>query len=201
MLETPNRDRRAEHRAATRAEILTAAWDVCRETGLAGLTLRDVAARVGMRAPSLYSYFESKFAIYDAMFAQGGQQYLDRWAALEFTDQPLVDLKIIARFFMEFCTEDPVRYQLLYQRTVPGFEPSPEAYMLAVAGLDALRERLARLGITDPRALDLLTALGTGMTNQQISNDPGGERWSRLADEAMEMFFAHITRRATTEPP
>jgi AcrR family transcriptional regulator len=45
------------------------AWQLARERGLSQLTLRDIAHQVGMRAPSLYSHFESKNAIYDAMFA------------------------------------------------------------------------------------------------------------------------------------
>ena len=55
------------------------------------------------------------------------------------------------RMFVEFCTEDPVRYQLLFQRTIPGFEPSPESFAIAVAGLEGVRRRLAAVGITDPR--------------------------------------------------
>jgi len=38
---------------------------------IAGLTLRDIATRVGMQQPSLYSHFASKQAIYDAMFRPG----------------------------------------------------------------------------------------------------------------------------------
>ena len=30
-----------------------------------------------MQAPSLYRYFDSKNAIYDAMYAQGAQQFVD----------------------------------------------------------------------------------------------------------------------------
>src|SRR5207253_11435433 len=92
------------------------------------------------------------------------------------------------------CTEDPVRYQLLFQRTIPGFEPSPESYAIAVEALEEARRHLAEVGITDPHALDLLTALNTGLTDQQISNDPGGDRWAKLIDEAMEMYFAHASR-------
>ena len=58
MLGTPSRDRVAERREATRQEILAAAWDVAREQGVAQLTLREVAERVGMRAPSLYTHFD-----------------------------------------------------------------------------------------------------------------------------------------------
>ena len=62
MLGNPPRDRRAERREATKAEILDAAWVQVRADGLAALSLRDLARTVGMQAPSLYSYFDSKNA-------------------------------------------------------------------------------------------------------------------------------------------
>ena len=76
MLDNPIRDRQTERRTATRLEILNAAWTLARESGLAELTLRDVAERVGMRAPSLYSYFASKNEMYDAMFGQAWSELL-----------------------------------------------------------------------------------------------------------------------------
>ncbi len=196
MLGTPKRDRRAERREATRAEILEAAWEQVRAEGLASLNLRDLAARVGMQAPSLYSYFDSKHAIYDAMFAQGAQEILEREREMEVTGDPLQDLQAGARLFVGFCTEDPVRYQLMFQRIIPGFEPSPESYAIAVETLELVRERLAASGLTDPRDLDLLTGVTAGLTNQQISNEPGGDRWVRLVDEAMEMYFEHVSSRS-----
>ncbi len=195
MLDIPNRDRRTERRQATRDEILDAAWGLVRRHGLSALSLRDLAHVVGMKAPSLYSYFDSKNAIFDAMFAQGGRAYLEQEARVESTGDPLTDLKAGMRFFIEFCTSDPARYQLIFQRTIPGFEPSPSTFAIAIEGLDRLRVRLARIGLTDERSLDLLTAIGTGITDQQISNDPGGDRWIRLVDEAMEMYFAHASNR------
>jgi len=148
-----------------------------------------------MQAPSLYGYFDSKLAIYDAMFAQGATQYVEGERHLVLSGDALTDLKAGVHFFVEFCTSDPVRYQLLFQRTIPDFEPSPEAFAIAVGGLEATRDRLAAMGFTDPAVLDLLTAIGTGLTDQQISNDPGGDRWVRLVDEAMEMFFNHVSNR------
>jgi AcrR family transcriptional regulator len=198
MLESPTRDRRAERREATIAEILGAAWELVRTEGLAGLAMRDLAGRVGMQAPSLYSYFGSKHAIYDAMFAQGVRAYLEEEAQVPSTGDALADLQAVARFFVRFCTEDPVRYQLMFQRTIPGFEPSPETFAISIEGLTRLQTRLAGMGITDQRSLDLLTALGTGITDQQISNDPGGDRWIRLVDEAMEMFYTHATKQPAT---
>jgi AcrR family transcriptional regulator len=195
MLGTPKRDRRAERREATRAEILEAAWEQVRAEGLASLNLRDLASRVGMQAPSLYSYFDSKHAIYDAMFAQGAQEFLEREQAVEQTDDTLRDLQAGARVFVGFCADDPVRYQLMFQRFIPRFEPSADSYAISVEGLQVVRDRLARAGLTDRRDLDLFTAVTAGLVNQQISNEPGGDRWVRLVDEAIEMFLEHVSKR------
>ncbi len=152
-----------------------------------------------MQASSLYSYFDSKHAIYDAMFAQGAAAYLEAETAVPTTGDPLTDLQAGARFFMAFCTEDPARYQLLFQRTIPGFEPSPETFALSVRGLERLRDRLRAAGVVGDRALDLFTALGTGLTDQQLSNDPGGDRWARLLDDAVEMVYRHVTTTTAHE--
>jgi AcrR family transcriptional regulator len=167
-----------------------------RDEGLASLSLRDLAGRVGMQAPSLYSYFDSKHAIYDAMFAQGAQEFLEAERAVPVTGDALHDLQAGARLFVGFCTENPVRYQLLFQRTIPGFEPSPESYAFSVDALQIVRDRLTEAGLDQARDLDLLTAVTAGLTIQQIANDPGGDRWVRLTDEAMEMFFDHVSTRA-----
>jgi AcrR family transcriptional regulator len=179
-------------RAETRREILAAAWDLCREHGLAGLSLRELAARVGLRAPSLYSYFPSKDAIYDAMFADGQVQLRDHLAFLPEEAQGRADFRRGARAFFAFCTADPVRYQLMFQRTLPGFVPSAESYGLAVALIERLDRQLTSIGVTDPRHRDLWTALLTGLTDQQLSNDPGGDRWEKLLDDAVDMFCDHV---------
>ena len=189
----PTRNRRTERRQATVAEILDAAWALARSHGLTGFSLRELANDVGMRPQSLYSYFASKHAIYDAMYAQGCRAFAAGQARWELSGEALPDLRLIGRFFVEFCTDDPVRFQLMFQRTIPGFEPSPESFQLSVESLAVVAEHLAALGIDDPAALDLFTALGMGVADQQISNDPGGDRWTRLIDTAVDMFFNHVT--------
>lgn len=178
-------------RAETRREILDHAWAACREHGLAGLALRDLATRMGMRAPSLYSYFASKDAIYDAMFAQGQLQLLEALGGLDDSAASVEEFRRGNRIFFEFCVADPVRYQLMFQRTLPGFEPSAESYALARRSLERLGGTLAAMGATDPRHVDLWTAIMTGLTSQQLANDPGGDRWGRLLDDAMDLFLRH----------
>ena len=199
MVVEATRDRRAERRESTRAEILETAWELCRAQGLAGLALRDVARQIGMRPPSLYWYFDSKQAIYDAMFAQGNRQLLERLTVQQWPTDPRAILRSVARVFVEFSAEDVERYQLLFQRTLPAFQPSPEAYALAVQVFDQMRARLALAGVNDPEHFDLWTALVAGLSAQQTANDPGGDRWLRLVDEAVDMYADHIMTRHQRE--
>lgn len=197
MSVTLTRDRRAERYAATRREILDAAWGLVRAEGLAALAMRDLGARVGMRAQSLYVYFPSKYAIYDAMFGESNVELLRRITALPPTSDPVEGMRLRSKTFLDFCVEDPVRYQLLFQRTIPGFEPSPEAYEPALVLLEESRAALRACGISSARAFDAWIALPAGLAAQQNANEPGGDRWVLLVDELSDMYFEHY-RPATT---
>jgi AcrR family transcriptional regulator len=204
VLDISTRDRKHERRMATRAEILDAAWLIAREKGLAYLTLREVGARIGMRAPSLYSYFDSKNAIYDAMFAQAWAECLTNLTELgsQPPRSPRVALKALARTYFDFAVTDLARNQLMNQRTIPGFAPSDEAYAPALEALALARAHLLRCGVTRAEHVDLYLALVGGLVDTQQANDPGGDRWARLLDQAMDMFADHVglsgSRRRST---
>jgi AcrR family transcriptional regulator len=179
----------SDRRASARRKILDAAWEVAREQGLAALTLREVADRVGIKAPSLYSHFASKYAIYDAMFGEAWQEFLEMDKTVELPSQPRAALRVMARTYFDFATADLARHQLMDVRTIPGFAPSAESYAPAVAAMQGLVEQLSALGLDPSQAdLDLYTAIVAGLVNQQWANDPGGSRWGRLLDRAIDMY-------------
>jgi AcrR family transcriptional regulator len=181
-------------RESARAAIVAAAWEAVREEGLAGLSIRDLARRAGISTPTIYAYFESKQDVHDAMFKEAAEEF-ERWVSQPMSPKDPGDvLREMSLRFMEFCTSDVPRYQLLFQRTIPGFVPSPESYAPAVRALDLTRGHLRLAGLEGQRALDLWTAINTGLVDQQISNDPGGTRWSSLIDDAVAMFLAQPPR-------
>jgi AcrR family transcriptional regulator len=179
-------------REQTRREIVAAAWDLARERGVAAWTMRDLGSRVGMRAQSLYVYYPSKFAVLDAMFADGCSELDRRYAALAPEANPDDHLRKRSETFLAFACEDLARYQLLFQRVVPGFEPSAESYAIAVRSLARTRAALAACGVQDPRAMDLYTGVIAGLAAQQNANEPGGTRWRRLHADAIDMYLAHV---------
>jgi len=187
---------REAHRDALHGRVVTEAWRLAERDGLDGWTLRDLAAAVGMRAPSLYTHFDGKAAIHDALFADG-------WRRL---DLALDDLALDALpprealvrgvdALVGFCTASVPRYRLLFTHALGAWRPSPEAYASSQAVLARLVDHLARVGVRDPAQVDLFTALTSGLVAQQLANDRGGDRWRRLVPDAVAMFLAHADRQ------
>ncbi|GGN74926.1 TetR/AcrR family transcriptional regulator [Nocardia rhizosphaerihabitans] len=190
MLGETTRDRQAERREATRREILQVAWELARENGLAQITLRDVAARVGMRAPSLYTHFAAKHAIYDAMFEQAWAEYEEHAARVAATlpTAPRARLLALAYGFFDFAVADLARYQLMNQRTVPGFEPSPAAFAPSKRVVRDAVTMFAEAGVTDRGDIEIWFSLIGGLIDQQLANDPTGDSRRRLIERAMTMW-------------
>ncbi len=193
--ETDQIDRRGRRREAKRATILAEAWALAHRDGLAAISLRDLADRVDLRQPSLYAYFDSKLGLYDLMFADGNRQLLELVGSLSPSDSPRDDLVVFVEALVRFSTVDVVRHQLLFQRTIPGFEPSPVSYALALEFYEIARGRLAAAGVSDPGDVDVFSAMVSGLAHQQVANDPGGDRWVRLAERAVDVFLADVDRR------
>jgi AcrR family transcriptional regulator len=189
---------REARRQSARADLMATAWDMVREGGWTALSLRKLARRAGITTPTVYAYFESKNAILDAMFGEAAESFEQNNAASLQDGTPQQQLVAHARRFAAFCTSDVARYQLLFQHLIPGFSPSPESYAPAVRALDSARQLLDHAGVRDARHGDLWTALMTGLVDQQISNDPGGDRWTRLIDDVVAMFLAHCVGARTS---
>jgi AcrR family transcriptional regulator len=186
---------RAKRRQATIDEVVAAAWEVVSDLGLAALSMRDLGSRVGLKASSLYQYFPSKLDIYDALFADGHRQLAARMDDLDRTGDPVEVFRRGSRLFTDFCLEDPVRYQLLFQRTIPGFTPSETSMALAIASYGDMVEALAAAGVTEQRDVDLWAAMQLGITEQQLANDPGGQRFVDLLDPAIDLLLTDVHHR------
>ncbi|MET3812100.1 AcrR family transcriptional regulator [Arthrobacter sp. UYEF3] len=149
---------------------------------------------VGMRAPSLYTHFPSRNAIIDAMFGQAWAECARALGAVgaNQTMAPREWLHRSAREFFDFCVQDPVRNQLMNQRSVPGFVPSPESYAPSVSFMQHFTANMAVYGLTRAEDVDLYTAMIGGLIDAQLANDPGGDRWRRLLDRAVTMYADNV---------
>lgn len=201
-------DRRQRRRQETIAEVVDIAAEIMGEQGVAGLSVGEVARRMGIRPPSLYGYFPSKHALYDALFARGAQLVLDEIRAdIESDDGEGRSLSALllraAETFVGWSIEHPAYTQLLFWRPVPGFAPSAEAYApavemveLTVARFTQLQQRgLVRADVDIADVARDWTVLLSGVISQQLSNAPGESlssgRFTAALPGLVEMFVRH----------
>jgi AcrR family transcriptional regulator len=185
-----------QRREARTAAIVEAAWKLAGEHGIAGVSLHALARELGMRQPSLYEYFDSKNTLYDAMFADGNRKLIERLEALRLSRKPRAALKQFLSAFAAFGLEDPARYELLFQRHVPGFTPSPASFALAEEVLDRAATLMRAAGVTHQGDVDCIVAVTAGLMEAQLSNDPGGTRWVRHLDRLVDLFVDDALTRS-----
>ena len=200
-------DRRARRRQETIEEILAIAADVMTEEGVNGLSLSEVARRLGVKPPSIYKYFDSIMGIYDALFERGQRDNLEVMrAAMAAADPGLDALAAGLEASGRWALDHPATAQLLFWRPVPSFEPTPEAMTPSVemvrlqrrALADAVAARQLGPGADSDDALYVTSVLVSGVIGQAMANDPGlpwGEgRFSPLLPRLLDLL-------ATLYPP
>ena len=219
--ETAPVDRRHRRRLETIEEVLDHAVEIMTTDGVAGLSLGEIARRMGIRTPSLYVYFPSKHALYDALFARGareiGQVVGDESARLlasldDDPQRPVEDVLLeAAATFVRWAVEHPAYTQLLFWRPVPGFEPSAESFAPAIAMVEISKQRFAELQrrgfLRADAAIDDVqrdwVVLMTGVVTRQLANEPdaGFDKGKfTTALSALIGMFAHHYGTASSGP-
>ncbi|HXZ62285.1 MAG TPA: TetR/AcrR family transcriptional regulator, partial [Acidimicrobiales bacterium] len=174
-------DRRARRRQETIREILAIAREVMTAEGVNGLSLAEVARRLGVQPPSLYKYFPSLMAIYDALFLEGQRQNLEAMRVGMQGAEPGLDALIAGlEASGRWCLANRAVAELLFWRPVPSFRPSPDAFAVSVEMVELQRRALAdavakgELGpaANDEGAIYLVSTLIVGVFSQAVANEP-----------------------------
>jgi AcrR family transcriptional regulator len=205
----------AERRGRTTERIVAAALDAIDEDGAAGLSLGEVARRVGMRTPSLYGYFASRADLCDELFRRGWINFGGAVARL----MPEADSDMEAMLgeamdlSVAWALDHPAEAQLMFWRPVARWQPSPEAFAPASAAMGHAASAFAaaqRLGLLDPapdpeELAQVWAALVTGVISQQLSNEPGvalaDGRVSRHRAALVSMYVTHYSPAPARRTP
>jgi AcrR family transcriptional regulator len=196
-------DRRARRRRETIEEILDIAEDVMDEQGVNGLTLSEVARRLGVQPPSLYKYFDSLMAVYDALFRRGNLAHLEALRAASQRAEPgLAALTAALEASGRWCLANRSLAQLMFWRPIPSFEPAADSMVPSVEMIRLQRRALADAvaagqlgaGADSDEAVYVLSILISGIIGQAIANEPalawGKGRFSPLLPKLIGSLVA-----------
>jgi AcrR family transcriptional regulator len=196
-------DRRARRRQETIEEILAIARDIMTTEGVNGLSLAEVARRLGVQPPSLYKYFPSLMAVYDALFLIGQRENLEVMRrGMDGAESGLSALAAGLEASGRWCLANRAVAELLFWRPVPSFHPSPDAFGVSMEMVELQRGALAdavdkgQLGpsANDEQAIFLVSTFITGVLSQTFANEPdvpwGEGRFTPLFPKLMGLLPA-----------
>ena len=163
------------------------ARELLEEEGLEALTMRRLAGRLGIRAPSLYKHFADKQALEAAVISDGFVEVADAFEqAAAGTDDPL---PAFAAAYRDFARAHPHLYRLMTERP--------------------LRRDLLMEGVEDRAAFPLYQAVGEdidlaraawafahGMTNLELNGRFPPDADLEAAWERGLATFRNASRRA-----
>lgn len=209
-----------DRRLHTIDEIVAVAVEVMASGGAPELSLGEIARRMGMRTPSLYSYFPSKAALCDEIFARG---WRDLATVMEPHYQPLGDLSRAAvhremtsaiSTFVGWALDHSAVAELMFWRPIPAWEPSPQAFAAAGVVVDRLTAWIADLrrrgalrdDVEAAEPADLVMIMAAGVITQQLANQPGADirsgRFSARIEALVTMFLSrYASDGARPAPP
>ena len=101
-------------KAGLHDEIVRVSIQLGSELGEDGLTMRAIAARLGVSATALYQHFESKAAILREIRFLGVRTLLEAMAPAFEADDPTVRVVEAAKRYVDFATGNPWLYKVLF---------------------------------------------------------------------------------------
>jgi AcrR family transcriptional regulator len=196
------RERRQRNHEEMRAGILEVAREIMREQGVAALSLNEIARRVGITPPALYTYFPSKMALYDELYRMGMRLFREAEEELWRTTAP--DWGRIHSWFalrLALAEEHPDLYHLVFDVPIPGFELTPESleevqqyYQAILCGMAAVIEAgVMRPNLPLEETVHLLITMRLGLVAAHIGKHhrvSPPEHHARLVPEIVAVLRA-----------
>ena len=117
--------------------MVAAAERLLERHGPSALTVRRMAAEAGVAPMGVYNHFGGKDGVIERLFVRGFDKLREAFADIP-TGDPVEDLVEAGRRYRSNALAHPGTYSIMFDRAVPGFEPSRTAKAHALASFDGL---------------------------------------------------------------
>ena len=112
-------NRSSFHHGNLHASILIEAAEALRIHGIDGVSMREIAKRLGVTPRALYRHFENKDAVLNALAEQGLQQLRDDYLIADQLDAPAnFRLMKVCEAYLEFGSQHPDLYNLIFNSQI-----------------------------------------------------------------------------------
>ncbi|MEU8134796.1 TetR/AcrR family transcriptional regulator [Streptodolium elevatio] len=168
-------------------QIVDAALEILESDGREAMSMRGIAERVGIRAPSLYKHFPDKAAVEVALMTVGFEAAADVLEAAEAQDPTVVSIALAHR---RFALDRPHLYRLTTNQPLPR-EALPEGLEARAAG------PITRVVGGDPDLARAAWAFAHGMIMLELDGRfPPGADLDGAWRAGCDAFAAQVAGRA-----
>lgn len=181
--------------SANRTKILQAASDLFLQGGLQALSVRAIAKLAGVSTIGIYSHFEGKQGILDALYIEGFEKVA---AAMDVDEQASLgsSARVLAacQNYWAVAEQYSAHYQLIFGAADNNYTPSPEAQAVAARAFKGLLELAAQTlpNTADPHEIQMhaikvwaIVHGFVGLKNHAIADELNVVDWRSLALDAV----------------
>ncbi|MEM8563311.1 MAG: TetR/AcrR family transcriptional regulator [Pseudomonadota bacterium] len=134
MSETSNKDR-----------ILRAASTILLDKGLAGLSVRSIAQDAGLSTIAIYSHFDNKQGVLDALYIEGFSLVRQAMESVPDRGDPATAAIESGERYLDIAHYNEGHYRLIFGETGSQYLPSAEAQQAANEAFDVLVRHVSAL--------------------------------------------------------
>lgn len=193
-----------------KSNILKAASELFMQGGTAALSVRGIAARAGISTIGIYSHFQGKQGILDALYIEGFTAVIDALAVDELSADPRERVVLAARRYLETAQTYEPHYGLIFGKLDDSYQPSEAARLVGLRGFERLTELVAGMLPSDAgaaqqrtQALQIWALIHgfVGLKNHAVGELVDMRCWKERALDAVEILIDAIIARQQAGRP
>lgn len=192
----------------SKSNILKAASELFLEGGTAALSVRAIAARAGISTIGIYSHFQGKQGILDALYIEGFTAVIAALAVDDMVADPCERVLLSSRRYLDTAEAYEPHYGLIFGKLDDSYQPSEEARAIGAAGFERLTELVGGLLAADAAAsakrdvaLQVWALIHgfVGLKNHAVAELVDMRCWKARAMEAVVILVDGIIKRAEAQ--
>ena len=128
-----------------KARILSAASRLFLDGGIAALSVRAIAAEADLSTIGIYSHFQGKQGILDALYIEGFERVAQAMQVPPDIDSPREAVRLACENYLRSAEDYQAHYQLIFGQADSRYQPSKQAKDAGRAAFEILTALTARL--------------------------------------------------------
>lgn len=128
-----------------KANILAAASELFLEGGVKSLSVRAIAARAGISTIGIYSHFQGKQGILDALYIEGFELVTESMTVADGSLSARDTIMQASAQYLDMAEDHTAHYRLIFGERDASFVPSPEAEIVGATAFTTMARHVAAL--------------------------------------------------------